>query len=92
MSQALATAQAVTEAERHEKSTEIFYTGLENSGESSSRKGRENGNSRCSADARAIAKHQESTHNTTRKGLSKATSRCFECEGRGHFDKNVARG
>ena len=38
MSQALATAQAVTEAERHEKSTEIFYTGLENSGESSSRK------------------------------------------------------
>ena len=87
MSQALATAQAVTEAERHEKSTEIFYTGLENSGESSSRKSRENRNSRRSADARATAKHQESTHHTPRKGLSKATSRCFECEGWGHFAK-----
>ena len=52
-SQALATAQAVTEAERQEKSTETFYTGLEKSSDSSSRKSRENGNSRRSADARA---------------------------------------
>jgi len=71
MYQALATAQAVTEAERQENSTEIFYTGLENSGESSSRKSSENGNSRRAADARATAKHQESTHDTPRKALSK---------------------
>ena len=80
MSQALATAQAVTEAERQEKKTEIFYTGLENS-----RKSRENGNSRRAADAWATAKYEESTHDTPRKALSRATSRCYECEGRGHF-------
>ena len=91
MSQALATTQAVTEAERRENWTEIFYTGLENSGESSSRKSRENGNSRRSADARVTAIYQESTHDTPRKALSKATSRCYECEGRGISLGNAPR-
>ena len=37
MAQVLATAQAVTEVERHEKWTEKFYTVLENSSDSCTR-------------------------------------------------------
>ena len=88
MSQALAMAQAVTEAEKQEKSAETFYTGLENSDSSTwspTQKSQKNGNSRRSADARATAKHQESSHSTSRNAQGKATSRSYECEGRGHF-------
>jgi len=55
MSQELATALVVTEAEKQEKSTETFYTGLQNSSGSPTlsfaRKYRENGSSKRSADA-----------------------------------------
>ena len=85
MSQALATAHAVTEAERQVKPTEIFYTGLKGSCASLSRRSYENGSSRLTADARAPTKHQESTHSTPRNAQVRATSRCYECEGRGRF-------
>ena len=95
MAQAKAKAQAVTEAERQEKSTKTFYTGLENSSDSSSpsptRKIRENRDSRRSADARATAKHQQSSHSTPRNARDKATSRCYEFEGRGTSLGNAPR-
>jgi hypothetical protein len=100
MEQALSIALSVQEAQRQEKFKESFYTSIENSVRlvlrSSERTYREDSRSWRPADTHAVnltrGQHYKFPHSTgkpmtsgTRRLQTKATLKCYECEGMLHF-------